>query len=74
MRKVLVAVLAAALMVGASGCASTQQAVKETVEQGIEPTSAGTHNTAPANAAQNAVDKVNTGVDQTQQGLDDLGQ
>jgi PBP1b-binding outer membrane lipoprotein LpoB len=64
-----VVLLAAALAL--SGCAEAKQAVKTTVEQGIEPTSTGPHTTGLGNAAQNAVDAANAAKQQTQQNAQD---
>lgn len=59
--RAIVSACAAAVLLtaGLSGCAGAKQAVKQTVEQGIEPTSAGPHTSAIGNAAQDAVDAQN---------------
>jgi hypothetical protein len=65
--------IAAAIVAGVAGCGAKQVA-KTMIEQGIEPTSTGPHNVAPANNAQNAVDSLNNSTKQTQQNVDSLGQ
>jgi hypothetical protein len=60
--------LAATMLVSATGCAATKDAVKTTVTQGIETTSTGQHNTVPANQAQDAVDAANGAIQQVPAG------
>ncbi len=72
-RAIAGAAVAAAVLLSAGGC-GTKQAVKTAIEQGVEPTSTGTHDTVPANDAQNAVNGLNNSTRQTGQNAADLGQ
>ncbi len=72
-RAIAASALTAALLIVPAGCGASR-AAKAVLEQGVEPTSAGPHNTAPANAAQNAVDSLNGSVQQAQQDAQNAGQ
>lgn len=66
-QRVAAAAVALVLVISAGGCAATKQTAKTMIEQGVEPTSTGPHNVAPANAAQDAVDKANAAMQQQTQ-------
>ena len=61
------AALAVVLAVGLMGCTSAKSTVKQVVQQGIEPTATGPHNTVQANDAQKAVDSANGVINTTGQ-------
>lgn len=73
LERALAAAVLAATVLTAGGCAA-KQAVGTVVQQGVETTTTGQHDVAPANNAQNAVDNLNTNIDQGQQQAQGLGQ
>jgi hypothetical protein len=73
MRRVLAAALTLAALTSVVGCSAATSTVKTMVQQGVETTSTGPHNVVPANNAQNAVDKLNNSVQQTEQNAQDAG-